>query len=180
MFGKRAGEHAAEFAKENGAGTVNEDQVEAAAKHALAPFDRGTEARTPTPFSARSRTPCRTWSASCGTRPTWSRRSRTSRSSRERAERAGVDGNREYNPGWHTALDLQQHADGVRGHRARGASSARKAEAPTSARTTDTKSEAFATFNFVLKKGSAGEMDISREPIPPMPAELQQVIEENK
>src|SRR6202041_2975095 len=41
VFGKRAGEHAAECAKSNGAAPVDESAVDAAAREALAPFDRG-------------------------------------------------------------------------------------------------------------------------------------------
>src|SRR5277367_4901288 len=40
VFGKRAGEFAAKFAKENSAVQVNNDQIEAAAREALKPFDR--------------------------------------------------------------------------------------------------------------------------------------------
>jgi succinate dehydrogenase / fumarate reductase flavoprotein subunit len=42
------------------------------------------------------------------------------------------------------------------------------------------KSEEFAKFNFVIQKGSSGEMTMTRVPIPAMPSELTQVIEENK
>src|ERR1700689_3948567 len=41
VFGKRAGEFAAKFAKENSAGAINDSQVEAAAREALAPYERG-------------------------------------------------------------------------------------------------------------------------------------------
>ena len=41
VFGKRAGEYAAKFAKENSAGSINDSQVEAAAREALAPYERG-------------------------------------------------------------------------------------------------------------------------------------------
>src|SRR5256714_1417816 len=40
VFGKRAGEHAGKYAKENMAPTLSSDQVEAAAKLALEPFER--------------------------------------------------------------------------------------------------------------------------------------------
>src|SRR6516164_10980828 len=39
VFGKRAGEHAAEFAKARGAGAINEQQIEGSAREALEPFD---------------------------------------------------------------------------------------------------------------------------------------------
>ena len=42
------------------------------------------------------------------------------------------------------------------------------------------KDPAYATFNIVVKRGPDGEMQVSRAPIAPMPAELKQVIEENK
>ena len=44
VFGKRAGEYAAKFAKENAAGQINDAQVEAAAREALEPFERGAKA----------------------------------------------------------------------------------------------------------------------------------------
>ena len=47
VFGKRAGEYAAKFAKENGAGKLNQGQVDAAAKAALAPFERGAAGENP-------------------------------------------------------------------------------------------------------------------------------------
>jgi succinate dehydrogenase / fumarate reductase flavoprotein subunit len=42
------------------------------------------------------------------------------------------------------------------------------------------KSDDYATFNFVIEKGADGQMQLTRVPLPPIPAELQQVIEENK
>src|SRR5690348_1861923 len=47
VFGKRAGEYAAAFAKEHGAGRIPMDQVEAAAKKALEPFERGAAGENP-------------------------------------------------------------------------------------------------------------------------------------
>src|SRR5450432_1547291 len=40
VFGKLAGEYAAKFAQEHGAGTINPDQVDEAARQALEPFNR--------------------------------------------------------------------------------------------------------------------------------------------
>ena len=52
VFGKRAGEYAARFAKENSLGKVNPDQVSAAEKSALEPFGR-EERKDPTRFNMR-------------------------------------------------------------------------------------------------------------------------------
>ena len=42
------------------------------------------------------------------------------------------------------------------------------------------KDPSFGTFNITLSKGADGSMHLERVPIPPMPAELKAVIEENK
>src|SRR4051812_43053393 len=47
VFGKRAGEYAAAFAKDHGATAIDERQVDAATTKALAPFDRGASGENP-------------------------------------------------------------------------------------------------------------------------------------
>src|SRR4029453_14182898 len=47
VFGQRAGEHAAAFAKSNSAGRIDEQQVDAAIKRSLEPFDRGSSSENP-------------------------------------------------------------------------------------------------------------------------------------
>src|SRR5678809_627263 len=47
VFGQRAGEYAAKFARENGAGKLDNAQVDEAAKAALAPFERGAAGENP-------------------------------------------------------------------------------------------------------------------------------------
>src|SRR5688572_1381447 len=47
VFGKRAGEFAAKFAKENKAGVIADAHVEAAARQALEPFERGPQGEAP-------------------------------------------------------------------------------------------------------------------------------------
>ncbi len=47
VFGKRAGEHAAAFAKTEAAPSIDESQVDAACARALAPFDRGPSGENP-------------------------------------------------------------------------------------------------------------------------------------
>ena len=77
-----------------------------------------------------------------------------------RAAKVGVAGNREYNPGWHTALDLRNLLTCRRGDRARRRSSARRAAAATSARTSRTRIRTSATFNHRGAQG-AGRRDAS-------------------
>ena len=47
VFGKRAGQFAAEFAKANGAAAIDDAQVDSAAKTALKPFDMGPSGENP-------------------------------------------------------------------------------------------------------------------------------------
>src|SRR5438067_2268061 len=47
VFGKRAGEYAAKYAKENSIGKVNADQLDQVARAALVPFERGGAAENP-------------------------------------------------------------------------------------------------------------------------------------
>src|SRR5205823_14942731 len=43
VFGKRAGEFAAKFAKEDSLGKIEQDKIEIVAREALAPFERGAK-----------------------------------------------------------------------------------------------------------------------------------------
>ena len=79
---------------------------------------------------------------------------------KERAAQVGVAGNREYNPGWHTGARPRQPAHRLRGRHPRGASSARRAGAATSATTTRTRIRPYAKFNIVIRKGADGEMQL--------------------
>jgi len=56
VFGKRAGEYAAKFAKANTAAAINDSQVETAVREGLEPFERGPKGEGP----YKSSTICRT------------------------------------------------------------------------------------------------------------------------
>src|SRR5256885_10652300 len=107
VFGKRAGEFAAKFAKENNAGRLSAAQVEESARLALEPFER-TAPNEESPFKIQDdlqetmqdlvgivRKEGEMLRALEGLQKLW-----------KRARHVVVRGNREYNPGWHTALDL--------------------------------------------------------------------------
>jgi len=96
---------------------------------------------------------------------------------RQRSARVGVSGNREYNPGWHTALDLPNLLT-VSEAIARAAIERKESRGAQFREDFPQKDPAYGTFNIVVRKGSSGAMELVRRPIPPLPSELAQVIEE--
>jgi succinate dehydrogenase / fumarate reductase flavoprotein subunit len=98
---------------------------------------------------------------------------------RGRARAAPVQGNREYNPGWHTALDLHALLT-VSEAVARSALERRESRGGHFRDDCPEKDTAFGTVNVVVRKEADGRMSVSRAPIPPMPEELKAVIDEMK
>jgi succinate dehydrogenase / fumarate reductase flavoprotein subunit len=98
---------------------------------------------------------------------------------RARAQRVGVSGNREYNPGWHTALDLPNLLT-VSEAVTRSALERRESRGGHFRDDYPDKVAEFGTFNILTRRGPDGEMHLERAPITAMPAELKAIIEEMK
>jgi succinate dehydrogenase / fumarate reductase flavoprotein subunit len=98
---------------------------------------------------------------------------------RERAGRVGVGGHREYNPGWHAAIDLHSLLT-VSEAITRTAIERRESRGGHFREDFPDKDAHFATLNFIVRKGRDGGMEVASTPIPEMPAELRQIIEEMK
>jgi succinate dehydrogenase / fumarate reductase flavoprotein subunit len=98
---------------------------------------------------------------------------------RERAVRVGVPGNREYNPGWHTALDLGNMLT-VSEAVTRAALERKESRGAQFRDDYQQKDDRYGTFNIVIRKAADGSMALSREPVTPMRDELKQIIEEMK
>ena len=96
---------------------------------------------------------------------------------RERANRVGVGGHREYNPGWHAALDLLNLLT-VSEAITRSAIERRESRGGHFREDYPVKDANFGTFNLIVRKGQDGRMEVSRAPIPEMPDELKRIIEE--
>ena len=96
-----------------------------------------------------------------------------------RARATAVRGNREYNPGWHTALDLPNLLT-VSEAVTRSALERKESRGGHFRDDYRDKDAAYGGFNIVVRKGTDGGMVLERAPIPPMPAELKAVIEEMK
>jgi len=183
VFGKRAGEHAAIFAKKNSHGTINPAEVVAAEKEALSPFERGNSGnQSENPYQVQQdlqqtmqdlvgivRTQSEMQEAIGKIDKYW-----------QRAKNVGVTGHREYNPGWHTAIDLKNLltvSEGI----ARAALERKESRGAHFREDYQEKDAKFATFNIVIKKEPvSGSMQLRNEPLKEMPSELKQIIEEMK
>jgi succinate dehydrogenase / fumarate reductase flavoprotein subunit len=96
---------------------------------------------------------------------------------RERAGKVAVHGNREYNPGWHTALDLT-HLLTVSEAVARAAIERKESRGAQFREDFPSKSEEAGKDNLVISRRDDGSMQVRREPIPPLRDDLHQIIEE--
>jgi succinate dehydrogenase / fumarate reductase flavoprotein subunit len=178
VFGKRAGEYAARYAKENSLGAIDPREVELAEKDALAPFERDSAEG---PYSVQHTLQDMMQGLVGIVRQESEMLQALDRIQqlKARAERVGVSGNREYNPGWHTAIDLH-HLLTVSEMVARAALERKESRGAHFRDDHPAKDAKFGSFNIVIRKGARGEMQITQEPIPEMPLELKQIIEEMK
>src|SRR5205085_708031 len=107
VFGQRAGEYAADFAKKNAAATVDAGAIDAAMQETLAPFERGGSGEGPYQVQDALQTTMQNLVGIVRVQTEMERALMELEALQVRASKVGVPGNREYNPGWHTALDLK-------------------------------------------------------------------------
>jgi len=178
VFGKRAGQYAAGYARENSLGVINSDEVAAAEKHALAPFERDAGEG---PYAVQHALQDMMQDLVGIVRQEKEMLEALERIQefKLRASRAGVSGNREYNPGWHTAIDLNNLLT-VSEMVTRAALERKESRGAHFRDDFPAKDDKFGSCNIVIRKGPGGEMQIRREPIPEMPVELKQIIQEMK
>lgn len=176
VFGKRAGEYAAKFALENGQGTINNEQIEQTVKWSLEPFERESGEN---PFQLQHelqdmmqdlvgivRTEDEMQKALVGVREL-----------KKRLENVSATGNIDFNPSWHTALDMHNLLN-VSEAITLAAIERKESRGGHFREDFPNKEKEFSTINFSVKKGKDGEMEIKSVPIPEMPDELKQIIEE--
>src|SRR5204862_6180147 len=94
---------------------------------------------------------------------------------RARAACVSVDGNRRFNPGWHTALDL--HNLLVVSEAVTRAALERRESRGAHTRVDHPDSDThFGTVNMIVRR-QGERMTVAQEPIPPLPEELRHVVE---
>jgi len=178
VFGKRAGEFAAKFARENQHGTIDRQKIDIVAREALASFER-RDGENPYAIQkdlqetmqelvgiVRNETEMRQAIEKIG-------------NFKMRAEKTAVTGNREYNPGWHTALDLKNLLT-VSEAITRAALERKESRGAQFREDYPNQEERFSKVSTIVSKSAAGSMQLRLEQLPELPEYLKQVIQENK
>jgi succinate dehydrogenase / fumarate reductase flavoprotein subunit len=181
VFGKRAGEFAAAFARDHRLGEFVIAEVDDAIRCALTPFERGPSADGSGPYQIQQelQTMMQTLVGIVRTEPEMKKALKGIDRLKERARQVGVAGNREYNPGWHTGLDLANLLT-VSEAITRAALERRESRGGHFRDDYPEKDPTAATFNVVIRKGEDAQMRLSREPVPEMPAELKRIVQEQR
>jgi succinate dehydrogenase / fumarate reductase flavoprotein subunit len=179
VFGKRAGEHAAAFAAAHPAAAVDDAELDRLTAEALAPLQRGSAGESAYAVQHDLQSVMQDLVGIVRREEELRRALDALAALRQRAREVGATGSRDYNPGWHTALDLRNLltvAEAV----ARAAIERRESRGGHFRDDYPDKDPAWGKDNLVIQRGADGAMTLTRVPIPPLPEELRQVIEEQR
>jgi succinate dehydrogenase / fumarate reductase flavoprotein subunit len=178
VFGKRAGKCAAEFAKENNVGIIDEKQIKEAADWSLLPFER-EKGDSPFDVQFALQEMMQQLVGIVRNETEMLRAKEHLRLMNQRAMNVRVTGNREFNPGWHTALDLRNML--IASEAITMAALERKESRGAHFREDfPDKDPQSGKFNLVIKKNNEGKMTIRQAPIPEIREDLKKIIEEMK
>src|SRR5689334_1695949 len=172
VFGKRAGEYAAEFAKGTCCVRVNSDQVEGITREAVAGFERTGESPYQVQYELQEmmqnlvgivRREAEMQHALDGLKQL-----------KQKATEVAVAGNREYNSGWHTALDLS-HLLTVSEMITRAAIERKESRGAHFRDDYPSKNEIDGRCNIVVRRSDSGEMQLTRQALKDLTPDLKQV-----
>jgi succinate dehydrogenase / fumarate reductase, flavoprotein subunit len=174
VFGRRAGLYAAQYAKGlAGRPNTDEGQVDEIARQAVRPFEEGGE----NPYSVQQdlQECMQNLVGIIRTEDELDKALDELAALRERAARVHVEGHRQYNPGWHLALDLGSML-AVSECIARAARERHESRGGHTRDDYPATDPALAKVNVVVRQHD-GEVDLALEPLPVMPGDLAQLLE---
>ena len=179
VFGKRAGQFAAEFAKANGPAAIDDAQIQAAAKKALAPFDRGPDAENPYKIQYDLQESMQSLVGIVRVESEMEQALVDIAKLHTRAANVGIDGNRMYNNGWHTAMDLDNMLT-VSEAITRAALLRKESRGAQFRDDFPDKDPQWGKCNIIVRRDPSGEMIIEKRPVQALSDELKSIIEEMK
>jgi len=179
VFGKRAGEFAAEFAKRNGVPTVNDSQVQTAVSAALQPFEYGPSAENPYQIQYDLQERMQDLVGIVRTESEMQEALDAIGKLSVRAARAGIGGHRQYNNGWHTAMDLANLLE-ISEAITRAAMLRKESRGAQFREDFPNKDHEWGKYNIAVRRGTCGGMVVEKQPIAPLPDDLKKIIEEIK
>jgi succinate dehydrogenase / fumarate reductase flavoprotein subunit len=179
VFGRRAGRYAAEFAKSNGTSTIDETQLQAAADAALAPFERGPAGENPYQIQYDLQEAMQDLVGIVRTESEMKRALESIEQLRGRAARAGIPGHRQYNNGWHTAMDLENLLT-VSEAITQAALLRKESRGAQFREDFPNKDPEWGKCNILVKRAADGAMSVEKRPLQVVPDSLKAVIEEMK
>ena len=178
VFGKRAGQYAAEFARAHTAESIDAAQIDAAAARSMEAFNRGAKGERPYQIQYDLQEKMQELVGIVRMESEMKRALEVIEKLHVREANVGIDGNRQYNNGWHTAMDLR-HLLTVSEAITRAAILRQESRGAQFREDFQSKDPEWGKYNLVIKKTDNG-MAVEKRPVPELPGELKQIVEEMK
>ena len=173
VFGRRAGAGAAAYASRINARAIDEAQVDASARAMLAPFE-GEGPENPYSVHADLQDTMQRLVGIIRTEAELAQAVQKLDELGQRLERVTVEGNRQFNPGWHLALDLRSMLT-ISTAVARSALTRQESRGGHTRDDYPKTDPEWGKKNVVTRK-KGGTLQISAEPLPQIPEELRQLV----
>jgi succinate dehydrogenase / fumarate reductase, flavoprotein subunit len=180
VFGKRAGEFAAKFAKENSYGKINENEISQLSKDSLAPFERPSNPQTnPYEIQHALQDMMQDLVGIVRVGKELDEALARIKAFQKQAEGVSCTGNRGYNPGWHTAIELK-HMLTIAEAITIAATERKESRGGHFREDFPDKTNEFGEVNISIKKGANDKMEVRRIPKQKLRDDLQKIVDENK
>jgi succinate dehydrogenase / fumarate reductase flavoprotein subunit len=177
VFGQRAGRYAAEYVAGGNRPQIADGQVEVAAKEALAPFER-ENGENPYQLHQELQTTMNELVGIIRDADEMNEALAKLQEFKARAKNLTVEGNRQFNPGWHLAIDLRNML--LCSEMVAVAAIERKESRGGHTRNDYPTADPFWGSQNIILSEKDGEVTFKHQPLPVMPDDLKALFEEPK